>query len=67
MRKTFYLEGERVTRKHVRELIGEERFMHIMDEALETFGPNVEGVEPLLNHRPSLPSVAPINFYAQRP
>ena len=38
-----------------------------MDEALETFGPNVEGVEPLLNHRPSLPSVAPINFYAQRP
>ena len=63
MRKTFYLEGERVTRKHVRELIGEERFMHIMDEALETFGPSVEGVEPLLNK----PAVAPINFYAQRP
>ena len=37
MKKTFYLEGERVTRKHVKELIGEERFMHIMDEALEAF------------------------------
>ena len=34
-----------------------------MDEALETFGPSVEGVEPLLNK----PAVAPINFYAQRP
>lgn len=38
-----------------------------MDEAMETFGPTVEGVEPLLNNRPSLPTVAPINFYAQRP
>ena len=38
-----------------------------MDEALETFGPSAEGIEPLLNNRPSLPSVAPINFYAQRP
>ncbi len=38
-----------------------------MDEAMETFGPNVEGVEPLLRNRPTVPSVAPINFYAQRP
>ena len=36
-----------------------------MDEAMETFGPGVDGVEPLL--KPSLPAVAPINFYAQRP
>ncbi len=36
-----------------------------MDEALETFGPNDEGVEPLL--KMARPSVAPINFYAQRP
>lgn len=32
-----------------------------MDEALETFGPGVDGVEPLLK------PVAPINFYAKRP
>lgn len=36
-----------------------------MDEALETFGPGVDGVEPLL--KPGLPAVAPINFYAKRP
>ena len=36
-----------------------------MDEAMETFGPGVDGVEPLL--KPGLPAVAPINFYAQRP
>lgn len=29
-----------------------------MDEAMETFGPGVDGVEPLLR-----PTVAPINFY----
>ncbi|MFB0948840.1 MAG: nitrate reductase molybdenum cofactor assembly chaperone [Burkholderiaceae bacterium] len=38
-----------------------------MDEAMETFGPNAEGVEPLLNQRMATPAVAPINFYAQRP
>ncbi|TDR32837.1 nitrate reductase molybdenum cofactor assembly chaperone [Hydromonas duriensis] len=32
-----------------------------MDEALETFGPSADGVEPLLK------PVAPINFYPQRP
>ena len=37
------------------------------DEAMETFGPNAEGVEPLLNQRMATPAVAPINFYAQRP
>jgi nitrate reductase delta subunit len=36
-----------------------------MDEALETFGPNPEGIEPLLNT--PRPAIAPINFYAQRP
>ena len=36
-----------------------------MDEAMETFGPGVDGVEPLL--KPGLPAVAPINFYTQRP
>lgn len=36
-----------------------------MDEALETFGANSEGVEPLLNE--PRPAIAPINFYAQRP
>ncbi|MDN0082548.1 nitrate reductase molybdenum cofactor assembly chaperone [Crenobacter sp. SG2305] len=34
-----------------------------MDEALETFGPGVDGVEPLLRR----PSVAPVNFYPSRP
>jgi nitrate reductase delta subunit len=34
-----------------------------MDEALETFGPGVDGVEPLLRQ----PSVAPVNFYPSRP
>lgn len=32
-----------------------------MDEALETFGPGVDGVEPLL--KPAIPSVATVNFY----
>ena len=36
-----------------------------MDEALETFGPSADGVEPLL--KPSAPSVTPIHFYDQRP
>lgn len=36
-----------------------------MDEALETFGPSTEGVEPLLNT--PRPMVAPINFYTKRP
>ena len=38
-----------------------------MYEAMETFGPNAEGVEPLLKQRMVTPAVAPINFYAQRP
>ncbi len=36
-----------------------------MDEALETFGPNPEGIEPLLNT--PRPATAPIHFHAQRP
>lgn len=32
-----------------------------MDEALETFGPGVDGVEPLL--KPAMPAVATVNFY----
>ena len=32
-----------------------------MDEALETFGPGIDGVEPLL--KPTLPQIAPVNFY----
>ena len=32
-----------------------------MDEALETFGPGSDGVEPLL--KPTLPQIAPVNFY----
>jgi nitrate reductase delta subunit len=32
-----------------------------MDEALETFGPGADGVEPLL--KPALPQIAPVNFY----
>ena len=35
-----------------------------MDEAMETFGPGVDGIEPLL--KPSS-AVAPINFYRQTP
>ena len=39
-----------------------------MDEALETFGPGADGIEPLLKPAMGgLPAVAPINFYAQRP
>jgi nitrate reductase delta subunit len=36
-----------------------------MDEALETFGPGVDGVEPLLKTRPG--GVQPINFYPKAP
>jgi nitrate reductase delta subunit len=32
-----------------------------MDEALETFGPGVDGVEPLLKH--AVPGTHPVNFY----
>ena len=35
-----------------------------MDEAMETFGPGVDGIEPLL--KPTS-AVAPINFYRQTP
>lgn len=39
-----------------------------MDEAMETFGPGADGIEPLLKPAmPAVPAVAPINFYAQRP
>ena len=39
-----------------------------MDEALDTFGPGADGIEPLLKPAMGgLPAVAPINFYAQRP
>lgn len=39
-----------------------------MDEALETFGPGVDGVEPLLKSAASaIDGVHPINFHAQRP
>lgn len=34
-----------------------------MDEAMETFGPGADGIEPLL--KPGMPAVAPINFYPQ--
>ena len=37
MKKTFYLEGARVTRRYVKELVGETRFMELMDDALESF------------------------------
>jgi nitrate reductase delta subunit len=36
-----------------------------MDEALETFGPGVDGVEPLL--KPAAGGVQPINFYPRAP
>ena len=36
-----------------------------MDEALETFGPGPDGVEPLL--KPALPELAPIHFHPSRP
>lgn len=32
-----------------------------MDEAMETFGPGPDGVEPLL--KPAMPAMAPIHFY----
>lgn len=36
-----------------------------MDEAMETFGPGVDGIEPLL--KPASPATAPLNFYRQMP
>ena len=36
-----------------------------LDEALETFGPGPDGVEPLL--KPALPELAPIHFHPSRP
>ncbi|QWT46498.1 nitrate reductase molybdenum cofactor assembly chaperone [Azospira inquinata] len=36
-----------------------------MDEAMETFGPGPDGVEPLL--RPGRPALAPVNFYPHAP
>lgn len=35
-----------------------------MDQALETFGPGLDGVEPLLKPSPGI--IAPVNFYARR-
>jgi nitrate reductase delta subunit len=38
--------------------------VHDMDEALETFGPGADGVEPLLKPHMQLPGgVQPVNFY----
>lgn len=34
-----------------------------MDEALETFGPGADGVEPLLKTTPIMGGVQPVNFY----
>ncbi len=36
MKKTFYLEGARVTGKYIRELVGERRFQDLMDDAIES-------------------------------
>jgi nitrate reductase delta subunit len=36
-----------------------------MDDAMETFGPGADGVEPLL--KPNLSGVQPINFYPRTP
>ncbi|RLM53092.1 nitrate reductase molybdenum cofactor assembly chaperone, partial [Halobellus sp. Atlit-31R] len=36
-----------------------------MDEALETFGPGADGVEPLLKPAPVAHGPQPINFYPQ--
>lgn len=38
-----------------------------MDEALETFGPGVDGVEPLLKTSGAIDGVQPINFHPRRP
>ena len=37
MTTKFYLDGEKITRKAVKELIGEERLKRILEEAKETF------------------------------
>lgn len=36
-----------------------------MDDAMETFGPGADGVEPLL--KPNLSGVQPLNFYPKQP
>lgn len=39
-----------------------------MDEALETFGPGADGVEPLLKHAPGIPGgVQPLHFHPKKP
>jgi nitrate reductase delta subunit len=38
-----------------------------MDEALETFGPGADGVEPLLRHAGLAAGAQPINFYPKKP
>ena len=37
MRTNFYLNGKKITRKAVKELVGEERLKEMLDEAKETF------------------------------
>ena len=37
MTTKFYLDGEKITRKAVKELIGEERLKRILEEAKKTF------------------------------
>ena len=37
MTTKFYLDGKKITRKAVKELIGEERLKRILEEAKETF------------------------------
>ena len=36
-----------------------------MDEAMETFGPGADGIEPLL--KPGIPAIAPIQFHGRQP
>lgn len=37
MKTTFYLDGKKTTRKAVKELLGEERFKRILEEAKKTY------------------------------
>ena len=37
IRKTFLLEGETVTMKYVRQLCGEERYRHMIEDAKKKF------------------------------
>lgn len=37
MKTTFYLNGKKTTRKTVKELLGEERFKRILEEAKKTY------------------------------